>query len=262
MLIASTRADENPQYSPDGNRILLSSNRSGNWELWLCDSDGLNPVQLTSTGESTVKGFPSWSPDGRQIAFDSNLKKDWNVYLIDSEGGTPRPLTIDGGADTRPSWSRDSRWVYFASNRTGTNQVWKVLAEGGRPAQITREGGNNPVESCDGKFVYYSKATIPPSIWRVPAEGGEETLVLDDYPRADYANWVPVDDGIYFATWEGHSGSIKFLSFDTAQVADVVPLDSQPAAFFALAISPDGRWFLLPQYDQIGHDLMLLENFR
>ncbi|MFX0145831.1 MAG: LpqB family beta-propeller domain-containing protein, partial [Candidatus Hodarchaeota archaeon] len=209
-LIASTKFDGGPQYSPDGNRILFCSNRSGKSELWLCDSDGLNPVQLTFFGGSTRNGSPSWSPDGKQIAFDSNFKGDWDICVIDAGGGAPRPLTTDSSADARPSWSRDGRWVYFTSTRTGTNQVWKVPAGGGSPIQVTRRGGNNPVESTDGKFVYYSKATIPPSIWRVPAEGGEEAPVLEHYSRADYGNWVPVDDGIYFATWEGGSGSIKF----------------------------------------------------
>jgi Tol biopolymer transport system component/predicted Ser/Thr protein kinase len=260
-FIASTRDDENPQYSPDGERIVFVSNRSGSHALWLCDSDGSNPVQLTSFGGSTVNGFPSWSPDGRQIAFDSNFKGNWDIYVIDAEGGAPHPLTTDSGADARPSWSRDGRWIYFASTRTGTNQVWKVSAEGGRPIQVTRAGGNNPVESADGKFVYYSKATVPPSIWRVPAESGEEMLALEDCSGAEYANWVPVDDGIYFADWEGTSRSIKFLNFDAGRVTDVVPLDT-PGVFAALAISPDGRWFLLPQFDQSGHDLMLVENFR
>ena len=52
-LIASSRWDSPPQYSPDGNRIAFVSYRSGASEIWTCDSDGSNPVQLTSLGAQT-----------------------------------------------------------------------------------------------------------------------------------------------------------------------------------------------------------------
>ena len=37
-----------PQFSPDGTKIVFSSARSGNYEIWVCDREGRNPVQLTS----------------------------------------------------------------------------------------------------------------------------------------------------------------------------------------------------------------------
>src|SRR5205085_8947357 len=71
-LIASTRLDRAAAYSPDGKKIAFSSNRSGRDEIWLADSDGKNPFQLTEfVGEAT--GTPHWSPDSRYIAFDSRV---------------------------------------------------------------------------------------------------------------------------------------------------------------------------------------------
>ena len=52
-FITSTRMDANPQFSPDGKRIVFTSgrlNRSGSYEIWVCDSDGSNAEQLTSLG--------------------------------------------------------------------------------------------------------------------------------------------------------------------------------------------------------------------
>ncbi len=62
-LIASSRWDAQPRYSPDGNRIAFGSDRSGASEIWTCDSDGSNPVQLTSLGAQTVG--PDGLPMGR-----------------------------------------------------------------------------------------------------------------------------------------------------------------------------------------------------
>jgi Tol biopolymer transport system component len=67
-LISSTKEDYSPQFSPDGKKIALVSERSGSLEIWICASDGGSCSPATAFGES---GSPKWSPDGRQIAFDS-----------------------------------------------------------------------------------------------------------------------------------------------------------------------------------------------
>ena len=72
-FIYSTRDDNSPEFSPDGKRIAFMSNRSGDWEIWVCDSDGSNPVQLTSFRGPNVS-TPRWSPDGGRIAFDSDAE--------------------------------------------------------------------------------------------------------------------------------------------------------------------------------------------
>ena len=47
-FIASTQPDGSPQFSPDGEKIAFSSARSGTYAIWVCDRDGLNPVELAS----------------------------------------------------------------------------------------------------------------------------------------------------------------------------------------------------------------------
>ena len=73
VFVASTRGDVHPQISPDGLRLAYASNRSGDWEIWVSDSDGSNAAQLTSLGAAQT-AQPSWSPDGQQIAFHSNAE--------------------------------------------------------------------------------------------------------------------------------------------------------------------------------------------
>jgi Tol biopolymer transport system component len=68
-LIASSGGDWNPDYSPDGRRIAFDSSGSGVDNIWVCNSDGSDPLQLTSL--ERVAGTPRWSPDGRRIVFDS-----------------------------------------------------------------------------------------------------------------------------------------------------------------------------------------------
>ena len=49
-VISSTQYDSSPQYSPDGSRVAFRSNRSGSNEIWVSDSKGRIPVQLTKYG--------------------------------------------------------------------------------------------------------------------------------------------------------------------------------------------------------------------
>ena len=257
-LIASTRLDGGPQFSPDGRRIAFHSDRSGPLEIWMCDSDGTNLVQLTSLNKRA--GSPRWSPDGQQIAFDFYGEGKGDVYAISVEGGQPRPIVTDDSDDHWPSWSADGKWIYFASDRSGDHQVWKVPAQGGEAVQVTRQGGRIPCESPDGKYVYYIKNLGTRGLWRVPVDGGEELRVLDSF-KSEAA--VVVNDGIYFINPEGKDGAaMEFFDFATRKERRVAGLGKVSIIPFSIAVSPDRRQFLYSQNDQTGADIMLVENFR
>jgi Tol biopolymer transport system component len=117
-IISSTRSDSAAQFSPDGKRIVFASSRAGSVEIWVCDSDGLHPIQLTSLG--TFSGSPRWSPDGQRIAFDAAFREGYKpIHIVAAEGGSPRLLTAGTFQNARPSWSRDGRWVYLAAGKSG-----------------------------------------------------------------------------------------------------------------------------------------------
>jgi Tol biopolymer transport system component len=141
-LISSTRVDEKARFSPDGKKIVFSSNRTGSFEIWTCDSDGSHLQQLTSM--RVFCGFPSWSPDGEWIAFASILEGQWDIFITGASGGKPKRLTNDPATDMWLNWSRDGKWIYFSSNRSGGYQVWKVPADGGEARQVIRQRQSGP----------------------------------------------------------------------------------------------------------------------
>ena len=260
-FIASTQVDEEPQFSPDGKRIAFTSSRSGNHEIWVCDQEGRNPVQLTSSNGPQL-GSPRWSPDSRWIAFDSPKAGTSDIYVVSANGGQARRLTTGPTNSVRPSWSRDGRWIYFGSNRSGASQIWKQPVAGGIAVQVTRSGGEEAFESPDGKFVYWAKLGVP-GIWRVPVEGGEETQVMQ---QSTESLWALFDRGICFFDVSNSAGPVlKLYSFATHQAALLrqfskdTRVDTESTT---LSVSPDGRWILYTQYDHAGSDLMLVENFQ
>jgi Tol biopolymer transport system component/tRNA A-37 threonylcarbamoyl transferase component Bud32 len=262
-LISSTRQDHSPQFSPDGKRIVFVSDRSGSDEIWVCESVGSNPAQLTFL-EGTVGGSPRWSPDGQQIVFDARPAGNSDIYVISTEGGKPRALTLEPSHDVMPSWSRDGRWIYFCSNRSGDFQTWKVPAAGGPAVQVTKQGGFEAFESPGSELLYYTKGRGRGGIWQMPVAGGEERQVPELLDAGYWRYWAVLDDGIYFvAPVATARPAIKFFNFATRRVMQLGVLDGDPLQGpSGFTVSPDGRWVLYAQADQSISDIMLVENFR
>lgn len=261
-FIASTQPDQEPQYSSDGTKIVFTSARTGNYEIWVCDREGRDPVQLTSSNGPQL-GSPRWSPDSRWIAFDSPKTGNEDIYVIAADGGQSRRLTNGPSNNVRPSWSQDGQWVYFGSNRSGDWQIWREPAPGGSAVQVTKtKGGEEAFESLDGKFVYYAKLDVP-GIWKVPVGGGEETRVLD---RGGRSAWAVTGRGICFFDLSSSNGTtLRFYDFVIGKVTLLREFskDTQVDTInTAMTVSPDGRSILYTQLDQSGSDLMLVENYR
>ena len=96
-LTENRKNDESPSWSPDGTRIVFSSDRKGDWknfEIYVMDDDGGNLQRLTENRKND--GAPSWSPDGKRIAFSSDREEDGNyeIYVMDIDGAISKNSLI------------------------------------------------------------------------------------------------------------------------------------------------------------------------
>lgn len=257
VLISSTQNDTQPRFSPDGNSLVFVSHRSGNAELWRCDSQGQNSVQLTSFNGPLV-GNPRFSPNGQQIAFDSNGNhRQSDIYLISANGGPPQRFTTDASTEIRPSWSHDGQWIYFGSNRSGEDQIWKQPSTGGSAVQVTKQGGREAIESPDGQFLYYTKKLNVAGIWRVPVAGVEEKQV---FAQGIQGEWAVVQAGIFYVNRQAQPHpTVEFFDFATLQRKSIVTPEQ---AISGLTVSNNGQRLLWSQVDRKESDLMMVENFR
>jgi Tol biopolymer transport system component/DNA-binding winged helix-turn-helix (wHTH) protein len=265
-LINSTRDDANAQFSPDGSRIAFQSTRSGSNEIWVCRSDGSNAMRVSNIGGAQVGG-PHWAPDGEKLIFHANPEGSADLYVVNANGGPARRLTREPTQEGGPSWSRNG-WIYFSSNRLGPTDIWKMPAEGGAPIPVTTgRGGSMPVESIDGKWVYYSRLDVDAritSLRRISVEGGESKEVLPSLVNT--RAFFVVEDGVYFipAPDADKHTSIRFLEFSNGKIRDVAPIEK--TAGWGLSVFPLARGLprtiLYTQVDQDGNDLMLIQNLR
>ncbi len=253
MLIGSTYLSEIPQYSPDGRRIAFQSNRSGDWEVWTCDAEGGDCLQLTQF-QGPQCGSPAWSPDGRWLALDSRAEAQADIYVMPADGGAPRRITDHPADDVQPSWSPDGRWIYFTSDRSGQPEIWRIPAPGGGEAvRMTQNGAQRGFASPDGSYVYFTKMPQR-SLFRVPANGGAEVQIL---PEVSPESCGFTREGIYCLSPDRKR--IQFFDTATSRTRALATLDKPGSNITA---SPDGRYILWEQVDRRIHDLMMVENFR
>ncbi len=249
-----------PSYSSDGKKIALESDRLGYSDIWYCDSDGSNCAQLSSL--HGLAGTARISPDGLHTAFEFRRQEHEEIYVVEVPGGRPRLVpTFPGAEDGAPNWSRDGQWIYFYSDHDGRPfQLWKVPFKGGPPVRVTKNGGIYAIESDDGRFLYYSKFTQP-GIWKMPLNGGEEILVLDQPAGFHWYNWALTRNGIYFLTEDPLNGKIKFFDFATGKTISIFAPEKLVGDAGGLALSPDGKSLLYTQRDWDAY-IKLVKNFR
>lgn len=256
-LIASTKGEGGPQFSPDGRKIVFYSGRSGSAEVWTSNADGSSLMQLTSMG--VLSGTPRWSPDGQAITFDARPQKHSHIFVISAQGGEPHAVTSGDSENSVPSWSRDGEWIYFTSNRGGAWQLWKAPSAGGDPIQVTKHGGYAGFESQDGHELYFV-GHQEAGIWRQPIEGGQETKVVN--VPVSWGHWALAKSGIYFVNQAGPKPVIQFYRFGNKRIMNIATLERPLAPEESgLDISPDERTILFLQIVS-NKNINLVENFR
>jgi Tol biopolymer transport system component/DNA-binding winged helix-turn-helix (wHTH) protein len=259
LFIASTRNDQKPEYSPDGERIAFTSSRSGSGEIWVAKANGESEQKLTSFG-GPLMGKARWSRDGQWLAFHSRPEGQADLYVMPSAGGKIRQLTATDTADeTMPSFSQDGQWIYYASSESKQNEIWKMPVAGGKGERLTTGGGQRPVETPDGKRVVYMSLDGT-ELRTVSTEGGPSTRVagpVHPYPTG----FAVTQEGIYYPA-PPHSGAERFIMFSSFATGGSRPVAIARHPFgVGMTVSADGVHILFDQEDRLDHDLLLVKDF-
>jgi Tol biopolymer transport system component len=149
--------DGHPIWSPDGSRIVFSSNRMGTFDLYQKASSGAGSDELLL--ESSIVKFPQdWSPDGRFLLYLQQDPKTglglWILPLFGERKPFPFVYTIFWKGNGQ--FSPDGRWVAYQSNESGRYEVYVQPFSGpGGKCQVSNGGGIEARWRRDGKELFY-----------------------------------------------------------------------------------------------------------
>jgi eukaryotic-like serine/threonine-protein kinase len=130
--------DIDPSLSPAGDRLVWSSARSGNRNLWIGAPDGSSARPLT-TGNA-LDDHPAFSPDGKQVAYLSAREEGRGLWIVPSDGGTPRQIYRGDVVDT-PSWSPDGKEILVGSSNHEVASLLRLSVADGRATPIATPKG-------------------------------------------------------------------------------------------------------------------------
>jgi len=206
--------DVDPQFSPDGRRLLFASTRGGTTGVWQAGAEGTNPrricdgdqaewspdaeqialrrgerlyVRRLADGQETCItpadwphcSGPAWSPDGRQIAFACRWDAGNGLYLVAASGGATTKV-YDRKAACEPHWARDGRRLVYETE----TQICTIQPDGKKNRPVTYFGGVQRYGrySPDGQWIVYCQGSSERGPWElyvIPTAGGEPVKLTD-----------------------------------------------------------------------------------
>jgi eukaryotic-like serine/threonine-protein kinase len=167
QVTGAVGVEDFPTWSPDNRAIAYESNVTGNWDIWVTQPDGGQPVNRTSDYAGADQ-YPSWSPDGRYIAFWSG-RDGGGFYIMPAAGGEPiRVIEASAGAArySAPAWSPDGARLamtsYATSGLQGQHSV-EIVSIGTRESTRIELPGTETSRldlswSPDGRYLAYVEA--------------------------------------------------------------------------------------------------------
>jgi TolB protein len=180
QLTSSPGYDAEATVSPKGDKIVFTSDRSGDLELWIMDVDGKNQKQITSG--LGYDGGAFFSPDGSELVFRAsrpqtteeqeeykNLLKEhlvaptnMEIYTCKIDGSGLKKITSLGKANWAPFFHPSGKKIIFSSNHHSQRgydfQLYMINRDGTGLEKITHQSMFNafPMFSPDGKKLVFS----------------------------------------------------------------------------------------------------------
>jgi len=245
-------------WTPDGQRLLFSSNRNGLKQIFVATLDGREPIQLTANdSDSEVMDI---SPDGTRILY-ATARDESDLWSVKPDRPKESQLTSDLGIELWPDESPDGKWVAFQSSQATTGAkllnclvLAKSLTSDAVPTQLAPDGFA-PRWSPDGKqvaFLHYNNG--PTELWVVHPAGGDARplasagLLFGGYALLPYNRsqtqdfeWSPDSSRLAYAALTSGVANIWQTAADRSGSKQLSDNANSNLLFFNPTWSPDGQ---------------------
>lgn len=224
-------------------QIVFSSDRDGDFEIFVMNADGSSVRQLTFN--TTTDEKPSWSKDGTRIAWSSGTDgSDYEIFVMNADGTDQTRITDDAALNFGPAWSPDGTRIAYHSNADGNDfEIFVMNADGSNQRQITSNAvgtDRSPTWSPDGtELIYYSDESGGRELMRVNLNTLAFTRLTDNAFYDGQPDWSLLGNGVLFGSTQFDTDFEILLmrpdGSDVVRLTEVAGIDDDPVW------SPDGR---------------------
>jgi Tol biopolymer transport system component len=215
-------------WSPDGRKLAIDSDRSGRPQIWTIKPDGSKARRLTNAAGGAFD--PSWTPDGRKLAIEADFGDEPGIFLIPARKRRGEFVTADqaervtratgGGFDSEPQVSPNGRWIVFTrfsvectSDDTFeqcTTRIFRVRTDGSRLQRLTRPALNAsaPDYHPSGRRIAFDTHDNSPApnaghIMVMRPNGSKKRVIVrgDDESFFNNPSFSPNGRKVSFARW-------------------------------------------------------------
>jgi Tol biopolymer transport system component len=209
--------NQEPIWSPDGKRIVFSSNRKGPFNLFVMLADGSAPPEQLFASENWI--YPnSFSPDGALVAFSEQTRSGYDIGLVaPARGASPRPFLATPLEELIPRFSPDGKWIAYVARESGHADIFVRPYPGpGAKVLVSSKGGDEPAWAPNGRELFYREG---PRMMAVPIRtapqfqaGVPEVLFEGLYePGNEYVNYDVSADGRRFVLVKGSETPLQIV---------------------------------------------------
>ena len=222
-------------------QIVFASERDGNSEIYLVNTDGSGLTRLTDN--AAFDGQPAWSPDGTKIIFASDRDGKSEIYTMNPDGSDMTNLTNDPASDHSPAWAPNAELVAFVSDRGGSPDIFLMKADG---SEVT------PFIANDNINMSPAWSPVSPELAFVSNQTGNfELYVIDNNENVRHLteglgdvfspHWSPNGVFITFAAGESTNSDIYIINPDGSNLLQVT---TDEARDYQPKWSPDSTYIL------------------
>lgn len=151
-------AERSPAWSPDGKNIAYFSDKSGEYQLYMRQSDGKGEEQQLTTALSGFSYEPLWSPDSKKIVFYDKVGKVW-LLEVNSKNLTEVSENEYRFWNWQMQWSPDSQWITFSQeisdNQNGVIHLYNTNTKQLHAITTDFYYDSLPTFSADGKHLFF-----------------------------------------------------------------------------------------------------------
>lgn len=247
MPVSSSRADEIPAISEDGDKLIFVSDRNGSSQLWLLDKDSLKVMDGLQT-DSRIDEI-SWHPNGRQVLVAFS---DKTINLLDTENNTSQLVDIGDKKAGFPQFSKDGKNIYFSSDASGDWQIWSYQLKNKNLTQITKAGGYRVNVNKNGQ-IYFTKYRQP-GIWRLNLKDGIEEKIINEIVRSD--NFAVCDNRIIY---EVNDAQTQVWMQDSNKSPRQLVLSVPKSTHLRFSASKNCSEIIFSKWQNIESDIMMIK---